>query len=130
MLLTPGLITTTITATRTHRSLVDYASGFPDVYDTFNLLYLYPTQLWKYHFRVTAQENLKLRKSSTIFSKTKRARRADLNSPDRIEVTVHTAFEQHTTTETNDHDSYNSTNEQVHEMPNAWGVHDDVERGM
>jgi len=40
MLLTPGLITMTITATRMHRSLIDYASGFPDVYDTLNLLYL------------------------------------------------------------------------------------------
>jgi hypothetical protein len=67
--------------------------------------------------------------SSAIFSKTKRAQAA-LNSPDRIEVTVHTAFEQHTTTQTNDHDSYNNTNEQVHEKPNAWGLDDDVERGM
>jgi hypothetical protein len=63
--------------------------------------------------------------SSAIFSKIKRAQSA-LNSPDRIEVTVDTTFEQHTTTRTNDHDSYNSTNEQVHEMPNAWGVDDDV----
>ncbi|KAN0118725.1 hypothetical protein V8E52_004836 [Russula decolorans] len=109
MLLTPGLITMTITATRTHRSLVDYASGFPDV--------------------VSAQENTKLPKRSTVFSKTKRAQAA-LNSPDRIEVTVHTAFEQHTTTQTNDDDSYNSTNEQVHEKPNPLGLGDDVERGL
>jgi hypothetical protein len=67
--------------------------------------------------------------SGTIFSKMKRAQAA-LNSPDRIEVTVHKAFEQHTTTETNDHDSYNSTNGQVHEKPNAWCLDDDVERGM
>lgn len=68
--------------------------------------------------------------SSTIFSKIKRAKAA-LDSPGRIEVTVHTAFEQHTTTQTNDHDSYNSTNEQVHEKPNAaWGLDDDIERGM
>jgi hypothetical protein len=39
MLMTPSLIVMTITATRTHRSLVDYASGFPDVYDTLNLLH-------------------------------------------------------------------------------------------
>ena len=67
--------------------------------------------------------------SSAIFSKTKRAQAA-LNSPDRIEVTVHTAFEQHTITQMNGNDSYNSMNEQVHEKPNAWGLDDDVERGM
>ncbi len=39
MLLTPGVITMTIASTRMHRSLVDYASGFPDVYDTLNLLH-------------------------------------------------------------------------------------------
>jgi hypothetical protein len=57
---------------------------------------------------------------------------AALNSTDltRIEVTVHTAFEQDTVTQTNDHDSYNSTNGQVDEKPNAWGLDDDVERGM
>ena len=42
---------------------------------------------------------------------------------------MHTTFEQHTTTNTNDHDSYNITNEQVHEKPKAWGLDDDVERG-
>jgi hypothetical protein len=31
----------TIAATRMHRSLVDYASGFPDVYDAVNLPYLF-----------------------------------------------------------------------------------------
>jgi hypothetical protein len=67
--------------------------------------------------------------SSAIFSKVKRAQAA-LNSSNRVEVTVHTAFEQHTTTQTTDHDSYNSINEQVHERPNACGPDDDVERSM
>jgi hypothetical protein len=89
----------------------------------------YLTQRGQYRFRVSAQENTKLPKRSTVFSKTKRAQAA-LNSPDRIEVTVHTAFEQHTTTQTNDDDSYNSTNEQVHEKPNPLGLGDDVERGL
>jgi hypothetical protein len=40
IMLTPSLITMTIAATRMHRYLVDYASGFPDVYDMLNLLYL------------------------------------------------------------------------------------------
>jgi hypothetical protein len=52
-----------------------------------------------------------------------------LTSQDRIEVAVLTVFEQHTRTQTNDHDSYKSTNEQVHEKPNAWGIDDGVERG-
>ncbi|KAF8492442.1 hypothetical protein F5888DRAFT_916436 [Russula emetica] len=109
MVLTPGVIAMTIAATRLHRSLVDYASGFPDV--------------------VSARENINLPMSSAVSSNIKRAQAA-LNSPDRIEVTVHTAFEQHTTTQTNDYDSYNCTNEQVHEKPNAWGLGNDVERGM
>jgi hypothetical protein len=40
IILSPILITMTIAATRMHRYLVDFASGFPDVYDTPNLLYL------------------------------------------------------------------------------------------
>ena len=43
---------------------------------------------------------------------------------------MHTTFEQHTTTNTNDYDSYNITNEQVHEKPKAWGLDDGVERGV
>ena len=66
--------------------------------------------------------------SSGVFSKTKRDK-ATLK-PGRIEVSVHTDFEQHTTSETKNHDLYKSTNEQVHEKPNAWGPDDDVERGM
>ena len=40
MISTLCLIIMTIVATRMHRSLVDYASGFTDVYDTLNSLYL------------------------------------------------------------------------------------------
>ena len=108
----PGMITMTIAATRMHRSLVDYASGFSDVYDTFNLLHLLSYSTRGYRFRVSAQENKKLPKISAVFSKTTRAQAA-LNSLDQIELTVHTAFEQHTTTQTNDHDSYNNTNERM-----------------
>jgi hypothetical protein len=57
---------------------------------------------------------------SVVFSNLKRAQAA-LNSPDQIKVTVHTSFEQHATTQTNDHDSYNGTNEQVYERPNHNG---------
>ena len=84
----------------------------------------YLTQRGQYRFRVSVQENNKLSNANV-----KRTQTA-LNSPVRIEVTVHTAFEEHTTTQTNDHDSYNGTNEQVHEKPNAWGLDNDKERGM
>jgi hypothetical protein len=134
MILTPGLIIMTIAATRMHRSLVDYASAFPDVYDTLLLLSLYPTQRGQYRFRVTVRENINLPITSALFSKTKRAQTA-LNSLHRIEVNVHTSYEQDTiavTTQTNDHDSYNSTNDRVNEKPNAWGPQpgEDVERGI
>ena len=96
----------------------------PSTFFTF-----YPTQGGKYRFRVSVRENNKLPKRSAVFSKTKRAQVA-LNSLDRIEVTVHKAFEQHMTTQTNDHDLYNNTIEKVHQKPDAWGLDGDVERGM
>jgi hypothetical protein len=89
----------------------------------------YPTQRGQSRFRVSAQGDVKLAMSGATFSNTKRAQAA-LNLPDHIEVTVHTAFEQHTTTQTNDHDSCNSTKEQEHKISNAWGLDEDVERGM
>lgn len=39
---TPGVIVMTIAATQMHRSLVNFASGSPDVYDTLHLLSIYP----------------------------------------------------------------------------------------
>ena len=63
--------------------------------------------------------------SSSAFSKARRA-----NSNGRIEVTVHTDFEQHTTTQKNDNESYDSPNEQVHGKSDAWGLDKDVERDM
>lgn len=76
------------------------------------------------HIRLIAPEDNE--PSSTVFSKIKRAQAA-FNPPGRNEVAVHTAFEQHSTTQTNGH---NSTNEQAHEKTNALGVDDDIERGM
>jgi hypothetical protein len=38
MLLPPGMITMVIATTRMHRSLVDFASGSPDLYDTLNFI--------------------------------------------------------------------------------------------
>jgi hypothetical protein len=56
----------------------------------------------EFRFRVTAQENTELQLDSVAFSNIKRAQ-ATLNSPDQTEVTVYTASEQHTTTQTNNH---------------------------
>src|ERR1700679_2245617 len=90
----------------------------------------HPTQRGQYHFSVSARGNTKLPMSSSVFSFSKiRRTQATLSSPDRIEVNVHTAFEEDTTIQTNEPESYNSTNEQLHK-PNAWGLDDDVERGM
>ena len=83
----------------------------------------------QYHFRVGARENVKLPMDSDAFTKTKRAR-IPSNSLNQIEVTVHTDFEEHTTTQVNDHDSDNTTNVHVHEKPNVWNLGDDVEHGM
>lgn len=57
-------------------------------------------------------------------------RQTALISPNRIEVSVHTAFERHSPTQINDHGSCESGTEKVHEKPSAWSLGDDVERGM
>jgi len=110
LILMPGLIIMTIAATRMHRSLVDYASGFPDV--------------------VSRRGNAKLSISGVSFSKTKRVKAASL-SPAQIEVAVHTDFLQHTTTQMNDHESYITTlaSDHVNAKPSVWDIDDDVERG-
>lgn len=70
--------------------------------------------------------------TSAVLSKIKRARAA-LHSSNPIEVAVHTAFEQHTATETirtdDLDDSYNAANKQVHKTPDGWAL-DDVGRRM
>jgi hypothetical protein len=95
-----------IAATRLHRSLIGYACGIPDVYDTLNYFTFYSTQRGKYRFRVSAQETVKLPMSSAIFLNIKRVQAA-LKSPDR---TLHTALDQQTTSQASNHESYNSTN--------------------
>ena len=76
---------------------------------------------------MSAQGNSKPPISSAVLSNIKRAQAA-LHTSGPIEVTVHTDFEQDTTIRTNDHDSYNTSNVQVHEKSNV--VDGDVERGM
>ena len=58
------------------------------------------------------------------FSRSKRAQ-AVSKSPNRIDVTVHTAFERHPTAQMNDHDSCNSANELVLWKPNVWSFDGD-----
>jgi hypothetical protein len=47
-------------------------------------------------------------------------------SRNRIEVTVHKAFEQHSTAQMNDNGSYEIANMQVNEKPTAWDLGDDT----
>ena len=72
-------------------------------------------------------QDLKL--GNISFSRSKRAQ-AVSNSPNRIEVTVHRAFEQHPTPQKNDHRLCESENGLIHEKSNVWSLGDDVERGM
>lgn len=52
-------------------------------------------------------------------------------SQSRIEVTVHKAFEQHSTSEKTESGSGSSNAQQTHEKPNvSWSLVDDLERGV
>jgi hypothetical protein len=95
------------------------------VYETLKLPYT-PILLNKAIY-FSAHKNLKL--GNLSLSRSKQAQ-ASLNSTSRIEVTLHTAFEQHPTAQMNDHDSCNSANEHVLEGPNVWSVDGDVERDI
>jgi hypothetical protein len=79
------MITMKIAATRMHRSLVDYASGSPDAYDTLQLPFLF-ILLSASNVQFSVLENLE-----------QAARTASISPPNRIEVTVHKSFEQHST---------------------------------
>jgi hypothetical protein len=86
---TPTLITLTIAATRMHRSLVDFVSRCPEV----------------------AHKGPQV--SSIVFSKTKQ-KDSIPTALDRIEIAVHTSFEQHPTSPVNNDDSSTvSISEQV-----------------
>ena len=47
-------------------------------------------------------------------------------SRNRIEVTVHKAFEQHSTAQMNDNVSYETANVEMNEKPTAWDLGDDT----
>ena len=84
-----------IAATRMHRSLVNFASGFSEVYDTFQFLSFFPAQCSRYRFRPHGSPKV----SNPTSSKTKRT---DIpsNALDRVEVAIHTAIERHSTSST------------------------------
>ncbi|KAF8494728.1 hypothetical protein F5888DRAFT_1805461 [Russula emetica] len=85
---TPYVITMAIAATRMHRYLIDFASKPPDL----------------------EHQNVKV--SNLVFARPKQTDTTP-TTLNRIEVTVHTAFEQHPTAqESDDYSSYMSTNEQ------------------
>ncbi|KAH9988669.1 hypothetical protein BJV77DRAFT_964279 [Russula vinacea] len=108
MLLTPGTITMIIAATRMHRYLVDFAFASPtgtgDTLELGSVAY------------------------STRRSKVPRVSMVPSNraSRNRIEVTVHKAFEQHSTAQMNDNVSYETANVEMNEKPTAWDLGDDT----
>ena len=98
-----------IAATRMHRSLVNFASGSSDVYDTLQFLSLFLLNRFRAHENPQA--------SNLTSSKTKRAG-APSTAMDRVEIAMHTAIEQHPTCSMKDDDSSTiiSTSEQTPEM--------------
>jgi hypothetical protein len=110
LLLGPGTITMIIAATRMHRYLVDFAFGSPNgTGDTLEL-------------GSVAYSRSKLPRASII--PPNRASRS------RIEVTVHKAFEQHSSAQMNDNGSYETANVQMNEKPTAWDLGDDTIRSV
>ena len=87
----PTLIVLAICATRMHRSLVDFASRSSQVYDFPRFLFS-PAQCVRC---ISAQEESH-QGTTILFSKTKRTDTAP-TARDRVEIVIHTSFEQHPT---------------------------------
>ncbi|KAI0002214.1 hypothetical protein BJV74DRAFT_41381 [Russula compacta] len=102
---TPALLTMIVAATRMHRSLSNFATGSPNI----------------------TVENLP--KSGFTAAKIKQMHTMPIPL-NRMEVSVHTAFDQHLAPQMSDHDSSIGTEGQVHEKPNGITPDDDVEHGM
>jgi hypothetical protein len=102
----PSQITLIIAATRMHCSLVNFASGSSNVYDTLQFLSFFPLN------RFRAHESPQV--SNLTSSKTKRADTPS-TALDRVEIAMHTAIERHPTSSTKDDDSSTiiSTSEQT-----------------
>jgi hypothetical protein len=96
----PSLIVMIIAATRMHRSLVDFASGSTEMYDTLHFFSFFLAQHGL--CRVSTRESRPM--SNLVFSKTKRSDPAP-TALDRVEVATHQAFGQHSTGSKNDDDS-------------------------
>ena len=112
----PSLIVMTIAATRMHRSLIDFACGFAEVYDILYFLSFF--MLSAAYCRFRTHENRPL--SSLVFSKTKRSESAP-TTQDRITMSVNRASEQRSTGSKNDGDSstVSSTSEQIPQTTGA-----------
>jgi hypothetical protein len=87
---TPGLIIMTIAATRMHRSLIDFASGSSDMYDSLHFLFF--AQRVQCRFRTNESPQL----TSLVLSKAKRTDTGP-TALDRVEVSMHTPPEQYST---------------------------------
>jgi len=96
----PSLIVMIIAATRMHRSLVDFASGSTEMYDTLHFLSFFLAQHGLCRFSTRESRPM----SNLVFSKTKRSDPAP-TALDRVQVVTHKAFGQHSTGSKNDDDS-------------------------
>jgi hypothetical protein len=87
----------------------------------------YRAQCGRCHF--SALENLN-RGSAVVFSASRLTQAGSILPPNRIEVTVHRAFEQNPTAQVSGNGSCNSTDEQMHEKSSekqsTWGLGEDV----
>ncbi len=96
----PSLIVMIIAATRMHRSLVDFASGSTEMYDTLHFLSFFLAQHGLCRFSTRESRPM----SNLVFSKTKRSDPAP-TALDWVEVATHKDFGQHLTGSKNDDDS-------------------------
>jgi len=118
-----------ITAMRIHRALIDFTSRPANVYDD-RRFFSFSSNSLLVRYLFSAQENHQ--RSVPKFS-TVNPTCTPPTPHNRVEVAVHTTFEQYPAPQTCDSDSSSiSTVEQVTEKPTASGlsVNDDIERGM
>ena len=102
----PCVVTMIVAATRMHRYLIDSAFK-PDLYVISSLSFAYPLNGDRCHFR----EHKNPQVSKLVFARTKQTDTTPI-TPNRIEVTVHPAFEQYLTPrKSDDYSSEMSTNE-------------------
>jgi hypothetical protein len=117
----PSVIILIITSTRMHRSLVDFASGSSDVYEYDTLHFnaslppLFSPSARPIWFRTNENPQL----TSLVLSKAKGTDTA-LTALDRVEVSMHTAPEQHPTGTAMSGEGTSTTISTSEQISNRW----------